>query len=185
MLRCLPPFSADYGCRSGALPTVERPLSSETPLPMWTPERERRQFELVWKWLWPAFGAVFGLTLGGLVGGALAGLPGALLAGAAGIFIGAELGHVFGLLLLLIFRPWVEFFESGKLAPLVAGSIASALIAMYTLRVLDDTGLAIFVSCLGFAVGDILAFAVEAARHLFRRADPPRHSPQPGPSSHC
>ncbi|NLX95991.1 MAG: hypothetical protein GXY83_07430 [Rhodopirellula sp.] len=135
---------------------------------MWTPERERRQFELAWECIWPAFGAVFGLTLGGLVGGAMAGMPGALLMGAAGVFMGAELGHVFGMLLLLIFRPWVEFFESGRLGPILAGAIASALIAGYTLRVLDDAGLAIFVSCLGFAFGDMLAFAAEAAWNVFR-----------------
>jgi len=129
----------------------------KAPFPMWTPEEERRHFGLVWHFLWFAFGAVFGCLLGGLVWGALQGITGALFGAIVGLFVGAKLGHVFGLLLLWIFRPWIVLVESGRVGPLVCGLLATGVIAFCTLRAFDDVAFGIFISCLGFALGDPLA----------------------------
>ena len=139
---------------------------------MWSPEKERRQFELVWEIVWPAFASVFGLILGGCIGGALGGFPKALLGAVTGGLIAAEAGHIFGCALLLIFRPWIAFFTSGEYGPLAGGFVAAAMIAAGVLPFMDDAGLAVFVSCLGFSLGDSLFLLSQVARGVLRRPDP-------------
>lgn len=139
---------------------------------MWSPENERRQFELVWEFVWPAFASVFGLILGGAIGGALGGVPKALLGAVIGGIVAAEAGHVLGCVMLLIFRPWLAFFASGDCGPLAGGFVAAALIAACALPVMDDAGLAIFVSCLGFALGDSLFLLSQIVLSILRRPDP-------------
>jgi hypothetical protein len=139
---------------------------------MWSPEKERRQFELVWEFVWPAFASVFGLILGGCIGGALGGFPKAIVGALVGGLIAAEAGHVLGCLLLLIFRPWIDFCTSGDYGPLAAGFVAAGLIAACALPLLDDAGLAIFLSCLGFSLGDSLFLGTQVVLGAWRKPDP-------------
>ena len=116
-------------------------------------QQDRREFARFWDILWPALGALFGGTMGGLVGLALQGLAAAALGAVAGGLVGLEIGHLFSGLVKLFFLPWYELAAAGRVGPIVGGLTGAAMAAPLAARWHTGIGWAILVGCFGFICG--------------------------------